>query len=168
LNQPWRDFCSSRAHLTSSKRWLVSLVRSIGMPVYEYGCEAGHRFEVKQKFSDSPITTCQVCSLPVTKLISASGISFKGSGWYVTDYSNKMKNPEGQAKSSEKPSETSSDKSSEKSSEKSQEKSDASQPSTPASPGSSSPSKPDSSSSPKSNGGASPGPAPSSPTPSGS
>ncbi len=31
------------------------------MPVYEYGCEAGHRFEVKQKFSDSPITTCQVC-----------------------------------------------------------------------------------------------------------
>jgi len=61
------------------------------MPVYEYGCEAGHRFEVKQKFSDAPVTSCQICSLPVTKLISASGISFKGSGWYVTDYSNKMK-----------------------------------------------------------------------------
>jgi putative FmdB family regulatory protein len=54
------------------------------MPVYEYGCEAGHRFEVKQKFSDAPVTSCQICSLPVTKLISASGISFKGSGWYVT------------------------------------------------------------------------------------
>ena len=63
------------------------------MPVYEYGCEAGHRFEVKQKFSDAPVTSCQICSLPVTKLISASGISFKGSGWYVTDYSNKMKEP---------------------------------------------------------------------------
>ena len=145
------------------------------MPVYEYGCTAGHRFEVKQKFSDSPITTCQVCSLPVTKLISASGISFKGSGWYVTDYSNKLKNPEAQAKSSEKSSdkssETTSDKSSEKSSEKSQEKSeksDAPQSSTAATPGSSSPSKPDSPSSPKPNGGTSPSPAPSSPKYSGS
>ena len=63
------------------------------MPVYEYGCKAGHRFEVKQKFSDAPVTSCQICSLPVTKLISASGISFKGSGWYVTDYSDKMKQP---------------------------------------------------------------------------
>ena len=26
------------------------------MPVYEYGCKAGHRFEVTQKFSDLPIT----------------------------------------------------------------------------------------------------------------
>lgn len=63
------------------------------MPIYEYGCEAGHRFEVSQKMSDPPLTTCQVCNLPVSKLISASAISFKGSGWYVTDYSNKMKPP---------------------------------------------------------------------------
>jgi putative FmdB family regulatory protein len=63
------------------------------MPVYEYGCEAGHRFEVKQKFSDAPITKCQVCALPVTKLISASAISFKGTGWYLTDYSDKFKPP---------------------------------------------------------------------------
>jgi len=63
------------------------------MPIYEYGCEAGHRFEVTQKVHDAPLTTCQVCDLPVSKLISASSISFKGSGWYVTDYSNKMKPP---------------------------------------------------------------------------
>lgn len=63
------------------------------MPIYEYGCEAGHRFEVTQKMTDPPVTTCQVCALPVSKLISASAISFKGSGWYVTDYSNKMKPP---------------------------------------------------------------------------
>jgi len=61
------------------------------MPIYEYGCEAGHRFEVTQKMTDPPLTACQVCELPVSKLISASAISFKGSGWYVTDYSNKMK-----------------------------------------------------------------------------
>jgi len=69
------------AGLTAGRTWLSLLVQEIiGMPVYEYGCEAGHRFEVKQRFSDAPITTCQVCALPVTKLISASGISFKGSG----------------------------------------------------------------------------------------
>ena len=54
------------------------------MPVYEYGCEAGHRFEVKQKFSDEPLTTCRECDRPVTKVISVPAISFKGSGWYVT------------------------------------------------------------------------------------
>jgi putative FmdB family regulatory protein len=68
------------------------------MPIYEYACEAGHRFEVKQKFSDAPVTTCQVCSLPVTKLISPSAISFKGAGWYVTDYSEKFKPPGTQEK----------------------------------------------------------------------
>jgi len=61
------------------------------MPVYEYGCEAGHRFEVTQKFSDPPITTGQACAQPVSKLISAPAIMFKGSGWYITDYSDKMK-----------------------------------------------------------------------------
>ena len=61
------------------------------MPVYEYGCEAGHRFEVTQKFSDRPITACQTCAQPVSKLISAPAIKFKGSGWYITDYSDKLK-----------------------------------------------------------------------------
>jgi putative FmdB family regulatory protein len=78
------------------------------MPIYEYGCEAGHRFEVKQKFSDAPITACPVCALPVTKLISASAISFKGAGWYVTDYSDKMKPPATQEKAGS-PTETTKD-----------------------------------------------------------
>ncbi len=64
------------------------------MPIYEYGCDAGHRFEVTQKVTDPPVTTCRVCDLPVSKLISAPAIMFKGSGWYITDYSNKMKPPE--------------------------------------------------------------------------
>src|SRR5437870_9894473 len=63
------------------------------MPVYEYGCEAGHRFEVTQKFSDRPITACPTCAQPVSRLISAPAIMFKGSGWYVTDYSDKLKPP---------------------------------------------------------------------------
>ncbi len=75
------------------------------MPVYEYGCAAGHRFEVKQKIHDAPVSTCQVCDLPVSKLISPPAISFKGSGWYVTDYSDKLKPPATEVKTG-KPAET--------------------------------------------------------------
>jgi len=74
------------------------------MPIYEYGCQAGHRFEVTQKVSDPPLTTCQVCARPVSKLISAPAISFKGTGWYVTDYSNKLKPPAQEGKSESAPS----------------------------------------------------------------
>lgn len=65
------------------------------MPLYEYSCnECGHRFELIQKFSDQPIEKCEKCPGKVTKLISAPGLSFKGSGWYITDYSNKSKPPD--------------------------------------------------------------------------
>ena len=60
------------------------------MPLYEYECGAcGHRFEVIQKFSDSPIEKCRLCAEPVHKLLSAPAIQFKGTGWYVTDYASK-------------------------------------------------------------------------------
>lgn len=74
------------------------------MPIYEYGCEEGHRFEVKQKLSDAPVTTCRVCNRPVTKLVSAPAIMFKGSGWYITDYSDKMKAPAAEGTSKDTPS----------------------------------------------------------------
>ena len=64
------------------------------MPIYEYQCEScEHKFEVQQKFSDPPIESCVKCGKTVRKLISAPGIMFKGTGWYVTDYSNKLKDP---------------------------------------------------------------------------
>lgn len=64
------------------------------VPIYEYVCQScRHQFEVKQKFSDDPISSCVRCGKTVTKIISAPAIMFKGSGWYVTDYSDKMKAP---------------------------------------------------------------------------
>ena len=64
------------------------------MPIYEYACDScGNQFEVKQKFSDPPVTSCEKCGEDVRKLISVPGIVFKGTGWYVTDYSNKLKDP---------------------------------------------------------------------------
>lgn len=60
------------------------------MPLYEYECEVeGNRFEVIQKFSDAPLTTCPTCGGPVRRLISSPAIQFKGTGWYITDYARK-------------------------------------------------------------------------------
>jgi putative FmdB family regulatory protein len=64
------------------------------MPVYEYECSAcGHLEEVIQSFSDKPLTKCPGCSGKMSKLISQSAFHLKGSGWYVTDYSDTKKPP---------------------------------------------------------------------------
>lgn len=61
----------------------------MGVPIYEYECErCQHRFEIMQKFSDRPLKKCEKCGGPVHKVLSAPGLLFKGSGWYVTDYAN--------------------------------------------------------------------------------
>jgi len=66
------------------------------LPIYEYECEScKHRVEVMQKINDPPLKKCERCSGKLTRIISASGLMFKGSGWYVTDYSQKMKSTEG-------------------------------------------------------------------------
>jgi putative FmdB family regulatory protein len=81
------------------------------MPLYEYQCEAcAQRFEVIQKFSDSPVEVCRVCgSGPVRKLLSSPAIQFKGSGWYITDYARKSGEATGSTSTSDssKPADTS-------------------------------------------------------------
>ena len=60
------------------------------MPIYEYECsKCGKTIEVIQKFSDKPLKKHAGCGGNLTKLISASGFQFKGTGWYVTDYARK-------------------------------------------------------------------------------
>ena len=68
------------------------------MPLYEYECKKCGRFERIQKFSDRAVRKCPTCKGPVEKLLSAPAIQFKGSGWYVTDYSDKGKASSKQAK----------------------------------------------------------------------
>ncbi|MGQ0557816.1 MAG: FmdB family zinc ribbon protein [Nitrospiraceae bacterium] len=64
------------------------------MPIYEYQCDGcSYRFEVKQSIKDDPLSTCERCGKAIRRLISSPGIMFKGSGWYVTDYSDKLKPP---------------------------------------------------------------------------
>jgi putative FmdB family regulatory protein len=59
------------------------------MPLYEYQCDNGHRFELIRKFSDPPLDACPTCGAPVRKLFSSPAIQFKGSGFYITDYARK-------------------------------------------------------------------------------
>lgn len=57
------------------------------MPTYEYRCEKGHDFETFQRMSDPPLTECPECGAPAVRKISAgTGLVFKGSGFYITDY----------------------------------------------------------------------------------
>lgn len=64
------------------------------MPIYEYLCQdCAYTFELKQSMKDEPIATCVRCGRSVGRIISAPAIMFKGSGWYITDYSDKMKPP---------------------------------------------------------------------------
>ncbi len=71
------------------------------MPLYEYQCDAcAHRFEVIQKFSDSPIDLCPKCGGAVKKLLSSPAIQFKGTGWYITDYARSGKTDSGAAPAS--------------------------------------------------------------------
>ena len=56
------------------------------MPIYEYRCENGHLFEVMQRITDDPVTECETCGAPVTRVFHPIAVHFKGSGFYNTDY----------------------------------------------------------------------------------
>ena len=61
------------------------------MPVYDYRCEKGHRFEVVQSMSDKPLKKCEECGAPAQRVLHAPAIHFKGSGFYNTDYGTKSR-----------------------------------------------------------------------------
>ncbi|MBN1542427.1 zinc ribbon domain-containing protein [candidate division KSB1 bacterium] len=59
------------------------------MPTYDYLCEnCGHRFEHFQSMKEKALTLCPVCNQEaLVRLVSGgSGLIFKGSGFYITDY----------------------------------------------------------------------------------
>jgi len=61
------------------------------MPTYEYICKkCEHMFELFQSMNDEPCKTCPECKGSVRRLVSGgTGLIFKGSGFYLTDYKNK-------------------------------------------------------------------------------
>jgi len=64
------------------------------VPLYEYGCpKCGHTFDVIQKFDDPPTVPCPECGAKAKRKVSSPAIQFKGSGFYITDYTGKGKPP---------------------------------------------------------------------------
>ena len=65
------------------------------MPTYDYICsDCNYKFDHFQSMSDEPIRICPKCSGRVRRLISGgTGLIFKGSGYYITDYKNKSNSP---------------------------------------------------------------------------
>ena len=57
------------------------------MPTYEYACpDCGYKFEIKQKFTDDSLKRCPNCQRRhIYRVVSQVAVSFKGSGWYITD-----------------------------------------------------------------------------------
>ena len=63
------------------------------MPTYNYYCKnCNTHFSYFQKMSESPIKKCKDCKGDVNRVITGgTGLIFKGSGFYLTDYKNKKK-----------------------------------------------------------------------------
>jgi putative FmdB family regulatory protein len=80
------------------------------MPTYEYEClSCGSNFDAFQKMSESALDKCVKCQGSVRRVVSGgSGVIFKGSGFYITDYGKEKSAPsktssEKATKSSSKP-----------------------------------------------------------------
>ena len=62
------------------------------MPTYDYICnDCNKMHEYFQSMSDNPLTKCPECNKnSLRRIISGgTGLIFKGSGYYLTDYKNK-------------------------------------------------------------------------------
>ena len=56
------------------------------MPTYDYLCRVcGNRIEVIHGMSESGPSACERCGGPMRRVLHATGIIFKGSGFYKTD-----------------------------------------------------------------------------------
>ena len=119
------------------------------MPLYDYRCENGHRYEAQEPFGSPATQPCRRCGSPAQRVLTAPAIAFKGSGWYKTDSrttsggapAGAAKDTNGSAESDSEPSAKSADKPGGKSNRKSKA-SDSKQAGSKASESSSADSKP--------------------------
>ncbi len=57
------------------------------MPTYVYRREDGTTFEIQQRITEDSLETCPTTGQAVKRVITGgTGLIFKGSGFYLTDY----------------------------------------------------------------------------------
>lgn len=60
------------------------------MPTYVYRCKKGHTFELFHSIADDSSKRCPRCRSTAKRVpAGGSGVLFKGSGFYITDYRSK-------------------------------------------------------------------------------
>jgi len=64
------------------------------MPIYEYRRPDGTTFDLIQKFSDDTLSVDPETGVPVTRVLHAPAIHFKGKGFHNTDYGTRRRNQE--------------------------------------------------------------------------
>ena len=69
------------------------------MPTYSYKCERCNKIvSVFQGINDKPLINCDTCNSDISRIITGgTGMIFKGSGFYQTDYVNSNKKNKKQA-----------------------------------------------------------------------
>lgn len=74
------------------------------MPTYNYHCsECDSHFSYFQKMTEAPISKCENCTGFLRRVITGgTGLIFKGSGFYLTDYKDEKKSNESKEESSPK------------------------------------------------------------------
>ena len=75
------------------------------MPTYDYICnDCEKMYEYFQSMSDAPVKECPECKKnSLRRVISGgTGLIFKGSGYYLTDYKNKKTQSSEKKKSNKK------------------------------------------------------------------
>ena len=81
-------------------QWMISLMllplqpySGIPMPTYNYYChKCNTHFSYFQKMSESSFLKCKECGGKIERIISGgTGLIFKGSGFYLTDYKDEKK-----------------------------------------------------------------------------
>ena len=55
------------------------------MPIYDYSCPNGHRFDLRQSFQDPAGAACPECGSESKRVIHAPEVVYKGSGFYTSD-----------------------------------------------------------------------------------
>ena len=105
------------------------------MPTYDYQCQyCGHNWELFQSMKDSPVKSCPKCKKRKAKRLLGlgSGIIFKGTGFYETDYKNNGGSKKNESSDDLKSSDSSKSSDSPKSSEKSSDSSPKKEPKKPS------------------------------------
>lgn len=75
------------------------------MPIYEYQCPECQRVhEIWRRVSETEVSRCPECAIPMQRLVSRSSFQLRGGGWYADGYCRKTEQESLEENRTEQPS----------------------------------------------------------------